>query len=1080
MRIAIFLLLVGFLQTKATDSYSQSTKLSISVSNTELVKVLDKIENQSEFYFLYNEKLIDASRKVSIEAKEERIEDVLKNLFSGTDVEYSIIDRKIILAPAYLSESQQPNKKISGKVTDHTGASLPGASIVVKGTTIGVITDNSGNYSLSNLPENATLQFSFVGMKTQEIAVEGKIIINVKLEEETIGIEEVVAVGYAVQKKSDLTGAVGLVSEKTMKSNAVNTVGAALQGKVAGLQVRQTNGDPGADVEIRIRGWGTFGANTFPLVVVDGIITTAGLSDIDPSNIENISILKDASSAAIYGSRGANGVVLVTTKRGKAGKEIINFETYYSVDNVIRKIPTVNAIIYGEMVNDFYTNAGKDAPYSDTKSLGQGTNWQDEIFRTGGKQNYSLSISGGSEKAQHALTMSWNDTKGIVVNSKYNRVNFRINNDISPLKGLKIGNSIGLSNGIAKNGNPQEAIDRALIYAPNVKPYNEDGSYGIANMAGQPTTMSQPLVAAYERYNSQTKLRALASIYAEYEIIKGLKFRSNLGIEYNNFDGSYFTPSYNYGLGNSNGTAVLDRNTNNTKNWMVDNLLTYTKSFAQSHNIDILAGYTFQDERWEYLNAHKDGFSRNDDYLRVLDAGTANDIAHGNITEWAIQSYLGRFNYSYKNKYLFNSNVRIDQSSRFKKSNRTGIFPSFSVGWILTNEKFLNEKLGSISYLKLRGGYGILGNQAISNYPYQSIINSNLYYDLGSSQSVVPGAAPTGLANTNISWEKTSTTGAGLEVNFFRDKLKFIIDYYDRRTSDILVIVPLPSLSGLGSNPYQNVGGVRNNGFEFTVNYANTSKNKHLSYNVGFNLTNNHNEVTKLDKGLDIILAGGGQGGTETRTSLGHGINSFYGFVQDGIFQTKEEILNSPAQPNAQPGDMKFKDLNNDQVIDSQDRTFLGNFMAKQIFGLNGNVRYKNFDLAVSVNGDLGRYQNIFSVGFAAARAAESTNAMWADRWTGPGTSNFVPRIVGGDPNNNARSSTFWVRKQDFLRIQNLQVGYDFSGKLLSKSGLSRLRIYLAAQNLATFTNWPGYDPELSATAYPLSRSFFFGINLGI
>jgi hypothetical protein len=295
-----------------------------------------------------------------------------------------------------------------------------------------------------------------------------------------------------------------------------------------------------------------------------------------------------------------------------------------------------------------------------------------------------------------------------------------------------------------------------------------------------------------------------------------------------------------------------------------------------------------------------------------------------------------------------------------------------------------------------------------------------------------------------------------------------------------LVIVPLPALSGLRSNPYQNVGGVRNNGFEFTANYANTSKNRDLSYNIGINFTNNHNEVTKLDKGLDIILAGGGQGGVETRTSQGHGINSFYGYVQKGIFQTQEEISNSPKQPNAQPGDMIFKDLNNDGVINSNDRTFLGNFMAKQIIGFNGSVRYKKFDLAISANGDFGRYQNIFSVGFAAARAAESTNAMWADRWTGPGTSNYVPKIVGGDPNNNARSSDFWVRKQDFIRIQNLQIGYDFSGKLLSNSGLERLRIYLAAQNLATFTKWPGFDPELNATTYPLSRSFFIGINIGI
>ncbi len=665
MKLTLTLILFAVFAATAGSTYSQTARLNLKMQDASLVDVFREIERTSEFGFFFKSEEIDLNKRVSIDLKNVSIEEILKKILMD-NYDYRILDKNIVVTRGNFSTTEvQQGKSVSGKVTETSGSPLPGVSVVVKGTTIGTISDTNGSYSLSNVPENAVLQFSFVGMKGQEVVVGSQTNINAVMEEETIGIEEVVAIGYAVQKKSDLTGAVGMVSEKSMKGNAVNSVGAALQGKVAGLQIRQTNGSPGAGVEIRIRGWGTFGANTFPLVVVDGIITTAGLSDIDPSNIENISILKDASSAAIYGSRGANGVVLVTTKRGKAGKEIINFDTYYSVDNVIRKIPTVNAIIYGEMVNDFYTNAGKDAPYADTKSLGQGTNWQDEIFRTGGKQNYALSISGGSEKAQHALTMSWNKAEGIVVNSKYNRVNFRINNDISPLKGLKIGNSIGISNGIAKHGNPQEAIDRALIYAPNVKPYNEDGSYGIANMAGQPTTMSQPLVAAYERYNSETRLRALASIYAEYEIIKGLKFRNNLGIEYNNFDGTHFVPAYNYGLGNSVGTAFMNRNTNNTMNWMVDNILTYTKNFNQTHNIDILVGYTFQDERWEYLNAYRDGFSRNDDYLRVLDAGAKNDRARGNYTEWAIQSYLGRVNYSYKDKYLFNSNVRFDQSSRF-------------------------------------------------------------------------------------------------------------------------------------------------------------------------------------------------------------------------------------------------------------------------------------------------------------------------------------------------------------------------------------------------------------------------------
>ena len=991
--------------------------------------------------------------------------------------------------PQLLLENLQQNESgllkrqeltISGKITNEDGQGMAGVTVVLKGSTVGTSADAEGNYTLTVPEGNGILVFSFIGYLAQEVPINNRTTINVSLALDSKALEEVVVVGYGIQKKSDVTGAVSSVSGSTMENNAVSSVGQALQGKIAGLQVRQTNGGPGAGAEIRIRGLGTFGANSFPLVVIDGIITSGGLSDIDPSNIEDITVLKDASSAAIYGSRGANGVVLVTTKRGKAGKEAISFQTYYSIDNVTRKIPTVDAETYAGMVNDFYTNQGKEAPYSDPASQGKGTNWQDEIFRTGGKQNYSLSMSGGTEKHQHALTMSYYRGTGIVVNSKYNRANFRINNDFKPLEGLNVGTSIGISNGRGDNGNPQEAIDRALIYAPNVKPYNEDGSYGIADRAGQPTTMTQPLVAAYERDFSENRIRALGSMFAEYEIITGLKFRTSLGLEYNSFDGKYFTPSYDFGLGNSNGTAVLNRNTNNTKNWMVDNILSYSKSFSGIHNVDVMAGYTFQNERYEYFNARRTDFSRNDDYLQVLDAGTANDQARGSYSEWALQSYLGRFNYSYMGKYLFTTNLRIDQSSRFAKNNRTGVFPSFSAGWVLSEEKFLSDKLGPISFLKLRGGYGVLGNQAIGDYPYQSVINSSLFYVLGGSQNVVPGAAPTGLANPTIQWEKTSTTGAGLEAYFFQNKLQFIFDYYNRNTSDILVVVPLPALSGLGGNPYQNVASVKNNGFEITVDYKKSNIENNFSYNVGVNLSVNNNEVTKLNKGLAIINAGGGQGGVETRTTHGIPINSFFGYVQEGIFQTEEEIANSAIQPNARPGDIKFKDLNGDKVINADDRTFIGSTLAKQVVGFNGGIKYKNFDLSVVVIGDFGRDQGIFAPGFAAARAAESTNQMWASRWTGPGTSNYVPRIVGGDPNNNSRSSTFWIRSQDYLRIQNLQIGYDFSGNILSTAGLSKLRLYVAAQNLATFTNYPGYDPELSATAYPLSRSIFFGVNLGL
>lgn len=1086
MKLITFLLLATLAQVSA-DGYSQ--KITLDEKNVPLEAALSAIEKQTDYLFLYDKLEMPKGQKVTLQIRNASIVQTLNLLLKDLPLSYKIFNKSIVLrrehkdketAPAIPEKKAEVRQTIKGQVTDDQGEPLPGVSVLVKGTQSGTTTDVQGRYTLEIENPNAILTFSFVGYISQELLTGDKSEINVKLIGDIKALNEVIVIGYGTMKKTDLTGAIGTVTARQTENQAVSTLSQALQGKMAGLTVRQVSGNPGAGAEVRIRGMGTFGASAAPLVVVDGIITNGGLTDLDPNSIESITVLKDASSAAIYGSRGANGVVLVTTKRGSTGKEAISFQSFYSFDRVINKIGTVDAATYGGMVNDFYVNQGKDAPYADPASLGKGTNWQDEIFRTGGKQSYSLSLSGGTEKNLHAITMSYYKGDGIVINSKYDRANFRVNNDIKPLKGLKISSSLGFSYGALKQGDPQGAVNAALIYAPNVKPYNADGTYGIADRAGQPTTMTAPLVAAYERTYRENRLGLLGNLFAEYEILPGLKFKTSLGAEYINMDVKSFVPSYNFGLGNSNGIATLNRELRSTKNYIIDNILTYSKSFNAHHHLDLMAGYTFQDERFEFVRAFRNTFSRNDENLQVLDAATANDLARGNYTEWALQSYLGRLNYAFKEKYLLSSSIRIDQSSRFAKQNRTGIFPSVSAGWVLSNEDFAAGKLGPVSYLKLRAGYGALGNQDVGGvYPYQSVIDYGLSYDFGSSQNVVAGAAPTALANPNISWEKTTTTGAGLEFNLFRDRLSFIIDYYDRRTTDVLVRVPLPTISGMATFPFQNVGSARNSGMEFTVDYRGNALNQELTYNVGFNLTINKNKVTKLNKGLDIIQAGGGQGGVETRTSEGHGINSFYGYVQEGIFQTTDEIKNSPFQPNAAPGDMKFKDLNNDKIIDDRDRTYIGDFLPKQTIGFNAGARYKNFDFTLSVTGDFGRYQNIFASGFAAARAAESTNIMWADRWTGPGTSNFVPRIIGGDPNNNSRSSDFWVRSQDYLRVQNVQLGYDFSGKSLKKVGLGKLRLYIAGQNLLTFTNYPGFDPETTATAYPIPRSIYMGLNLG-
>lgn len=1081
MKILIVFFLLCFIQSGASTGLAQ--EVSLNVQNMPLKQVLYQLTKQTGYNFIADGRDLNRVGTISLDVKNETLERVLQKCFDQTKYQFLFNDYKtVIIKPRkdgrvrargiQDEESEVQQRVISGRIQNTQGAAIPGVTIMIKGTQQGSTSGADGAYQLTLSSGGKTdLLFSAVGYISREIAVTDQQILDVVLEEQVSDLDEVVVVGYGTVRKKDLTGAVGVISGSKIQNNAVPTVGHGLQGKIAGLQITQTSGAPNADVSIRIRGTGTFGANANPLVVVDGVITSMGLADIDPSNIEDITILKDASSAAIYGSRGANGVVMVSTKRGKAGVSSVDVQSYYGVDQVVNQIDVVDATTYAEMVNDYYVNQGKDAPYDNPGSFGKGTNWQDQIFRSAAKHNHSISFTGGADKNQYALTTSYFKGTGTVVNSEFDRVNFRINNDIQPIDRLKLGSSLGLSYGETNQGNPQGAISSALIYAPNVVPYNEDGSYGIADRVGQPTTMTQPLVNAYERHNKEIRLRALGNLFAEYELFQGFKFRTNLGLEYNNFDGKYFTPAYNFGLGNMNGSAFLDKNQNSNKNFLIDNIFSYVNTFGE-HHFDAMAGYTFQYEKYEFVNAYRDGFPRNDSYLQVLDAGTSNDRARGNYTEWALQSYLGRVNYSYANRYLFTSSLRIDQTSRIASINRTGYFPSFSLGWVLSEEDFMKDQLRAINFVKLRGGYGVLGNQDIGLYPYQSIVNSSLYYSLGLAQNVHQGAIPTSFANPNIRWERGSTTNAGLEVNMFESKLGVILDYYIRNTTDILVQVPLPTLSGLEGNPYQNAASLRNKGFELTLNYIDGNMDKDFSYNVGFNLSINDNKVTKLNKGAEIVFA-------QSRIEQGYEMNEFFGYIHDGIFQTAEEVASAPTQPNAQPGDIRFRDLDGNNIIDDRDRTYIGHTLPKYTFGFNGGIQYKKFDLAVSLNGVFRWDGPISSPGFAITRGAEQTSAMYDNRWVGAGTSNWVPRLVGGDPNSNSRFSSFWLRSRDYVRIQNVQLGYDLGSAIINNIGLRKFRIYAAAQNLATFTKWPGYDPELGTNIYPIPRSVFFGINIG-
>jgi TonB-linked SusC/RagA family outer membrane protein len=986
-----------------------------------------------------------------------------------------------MFSSVYNEVKAQGNITISGRVTDVADEPLVGVNIIEKGTTTGNVTDIDGKYTLSVSGRNAVLSFSYVGYVTIETAVGNQSVINVKMVEDSRSLEEVVVIGYGTQSKKDLTGSVGSVSQAKMENTAVVGIGNNLQGKLAGVQIIQNDGTPYGGTTIRIRGNGSFGATSNPLIVVDGMITNDGLNNLNPNDVEHITVLKDAASAAIYGSRGANGVVIVTTKKGEFERPMkVDFSTFMSVDNMRHKVKTLTGEQYAIQVNDYYAAANLPIPFTqeEVQAAGQGTRWLDEISQTGYKQNYSLNITGGTTKNTYAASLNLYKGIGLIKNTDFNRGNVKLSNDMRILSNLKFGVSLNVNYGISNNTDWGQAINRALIYPPTVPAYDENGDYGISSHAGEPITMLQPLIAVDLRTYDQKWKKVIGITYAEWEIMKGLTLKTSLNAEYTNWYQDHFVPAYSYGpkgLISDHPIAELYVDNNDRINYEWDNILTYTKRFETNHNLTAMAGYTFQQTDGAWIGASRNDFLNNDKNIQVLNAGSSKINNSGSKESWAIQSYLGRVNYDYKSRYLLSASIRVDQTSRIAKNNRTGVFPGASAGWVISEEDFM-KSVSPLSYLKLRASWGILGNQDIGVYPYQTTLNSNdLYYPFGEGGegTTYTGVGPTSLGNSELLWEKTSSLGAGLEAYFLDNHLTFVTDVYKRNTSNILVRVPILATAGVDNSPYQNAGACTNTGVEFSIGYTNAPDHQPLTYEISLNWTYNRNKVTEIPAPIVNNFS---------RVQVGHAINEWYGYVQEGIFQTQEEIAAAPTQPNAAPGDIRYKDLNGDHIIDSNDQQFLGQEIAPHNYGGNISLAYKNFDLSTSFYGQIGAYRSMDASGFAITRGGEQTSAwMYLQRWTGPGTSNYVPRVVAGDPNDNYRRSSFWLRSTDFFRLQNIQVGYNFD-KILTGSAsgvIKKLRFYVASQNLFCINSFPGFDPEQSISGYPIPRSLYAGINIG-
>ena len=1133
MRVSLFLILFSTFQVLAEASYSQTTRLSLNVNNTTIKDVLGQIESQSEFYFLYNNQLINVKRKVDLEVKNEKIEKILSALFNDGSVNVQIKDRHIILTPAEETSTQQQQKSVSGKVTDSSGATLPGVSVILKGTTNGTITDSNGKYELSKIPANAVLQFSFVGMKTKEITLGNKTIVNVILVEESVGIEEVVAIGYGTQRKSDLTGSVASVSANNLKERAVTSFGEALIGQIAGVQIQQINGAPGGEgLSVRVRGTGSITQSSEPLYVVDGYPMEGGAFRLlNPSDIESMQVLKDASSTAIYGSRGANGVVIINTKKGKSGAPTINFNVFGGVQQREKTVEMMNRDQYVSWFIDGRNQAWLDVPViskdpdksphstTDTNSrrklypsanttymIPDGTsgflynfldpasvaqmpdnNWQDQLFRNAKMQQYELSMSGGTDKTQYAFSASYMQQDGISIGTDYERFNFRTNITSKITDNLQVG--INMNTYLANSNEQADGKNGPIMYALNLPPIyplrNDDGTYG--SMVRNPEILAgdvaNPIGIAKQQYNYRRRNGWMGILFAEWEAIKDLKYKVSVngGVQENNQ--KQYQPSYVDLDGSKAPRPAQGRNGKwQDIDWVIEQTLTYQKTFAEKHSLTALAGYTTQKHSYDHTYGEARGFPN--DNIYTLNAGTMYQLT-GDESEYSMVSYLARVNYVYNSKYLLTGTFRSDGSSRFGKNKKWGSFPSVSVGWRVNQENFIKD-IQVINDLKLRASYGIAGNNRIGNYSSVGLLGIGFYPTGDALQNTVN---PSTMPNDNLGWEKTRQVNAGFDLGLFQNRIRLEADFYNSQSIALLLNVPVPSITGY-STQMQNVGKVQNRGMEYQL----TTKNMvgKFKWSSDFNISFNKNKVLEVGPDARPIYGSAPNASNSFITKPGYPIASFYGYVYEGVFMSQADLDKYPHLPADKVGDGRYLDVNKDGKMDQNDKTIIGNNNPDFTAGLNNNFSYKNFTLGVQLTGVYGSQLFSFFKRMVGIYHGDR-NAMIEQlrRWKSvddPGDGiHFRPTR---NPTGWQRDpSSAWVTNASYLRVRSVTLAYDFEANRIQRLKMKGLRLYITGQNLFTFTKYPGYDPDTSSQGdglskggdylgYPAARSVIFGVNM--
>ena len=977
------------------------------------------------------------------------------------------------------TQAQPTSVTLSGTIKDQKGEAMMGVTVVAAGTTLWTTSDAAGNWVLTAPSNSGELKFSYIGYSDRIVKIGTKRIIHVVLDESSVKLDEMVVIGYGTIKKTDLTGSVSSIKAEAIMRKPVANVAQALQGLAPGVMVTSNSGSPGSSVSVRIRGIGTVN-DPSPLYVVDGMPVN-DIGYLSSSEIGSVEILKDASATAIYGSRGANGVIMITTKHGIEGKDVITLDSYYGTS----RINTDLHLLTGQQWVDIQSaiNTTRLTPINLANADPSiSTNWLKEISQVGTIQSHNVSFAGGIKDFTYNLSLGYLDQKGTIKKTDYNRINARINLERKMKKIITIGTNTSVSTSsrdkIVEGNYTFGFINHALKLEPVIPVYNPDGSYGYSKYSNN----YNPVALIDYTSSNEKNLTIIGNIYGIVEFTKGLNFKTSLGMNFNRYDSYDFKPTYYVSNAQSNSVSLVTRGYSLTNNIISENTLNFDHTFNTKHFVGATLGFTSEQTRYENLIGSKANTPNNNADMHYLDAATnsTSATANGTASESALISYIGRVNYSFDNRYLATATIRRDGSSRFSKSNQYGNFPSVAFAWKISNESFFKKwNQEFINMAKVRVGWGKAGNQNIANYAYQSLLTSSSQYAylFGIPETLYQGVAAVALGNANIKWESTESTNIGIDVACLNNRLTFSADYYTRTTNDMLIVEPIPYFLGFETGPTTNVGSVNNKGVEGQIEWKDKIGKKFI-YSIGANISTIKNEVLSLGTGKGI--AGESlRNGSTTYTKVGTPIGAFWGYKTNGLVQTQEQLLDvKTRQPNAGLGDVVFVDNDGNGVLNELDKTIIGNPIPKFYYGFNLYMEYLGFDLSANFEGTYGN--DIFNtIRYYTYNEADVTQKSVdvLNYWTPTNTKTNMPRLNGNDLNDNLRISDRYIEDGSYLRLKTLQIGYSLPPAIAQKLFMTGMRIFVSSDNLLTFTRYSGSDPEIGQLT--LNNTLSRGVDLG-